>query len=138
MVRVLFYISILTLFLSCDNLEEGYLATPYTEFSAPFNFGLFEAPADNPLTVEGIELGRKLFHEVRLSRDETISCASCHQQSLAFTDGEALGIGIDNQKGDRSSMSIVNLLWSNQNMFWDGNHLIMYIQMPSIQSLKYY
>jgi len=96
------------------------LATPYTDFSAPFNFGLFEVPEDNPMTVEGIELGRKLFYETRLSRDATISCASCHQQSKAFTDGEMVGIGIDGLKGDRSTMSIVNLLWSNQNMFWDG------------------
>jgi len=108
------------LWLRCDSLEEGHLATPYSEFSAPFNFGLFETPDDNPMTVEGIELGRKLFYEPRLSRDATISCASCHQQSKAFTDGEIVGIGIDGQKGDRSTMSIVNLLWSTQHMFWDG------------------
>jgi len=120
MMRPAFYICCLTLFMSCEDFEGGHSATPYSEFSAPFNFGLFESPPNNPMTVEGIELGRKLFYETRLSRDATISCSSCHQQSKAFTDGKTVAIGIDDQKGDRSTMSLVNLLWSTQNMFWDG------------------
>ncbi len=102
---------------SGDNIE---VATPLEDFSAPFYFGLFELPPDNPLTQEGVELGRMLFYETKLSKDSTISCATCHQQSRAFTDGRKLGIGIRGQELDRNSMSLVNMLWSTSHKFWDG------------------
>ena len=62
--------------------------TPLTDFSAPFIFGRFSPPADNPLTNEAVNLGRHLFYDVRLSGNNQISCATCHQQSLAFSDGK--------------------------------------------------
>ena len=102
---------------SGDNIE---VATPLKDFSAPFYFGLFELPPDNPLTQEGVELGCMLFYETKLSKDSTISCATCHQQSRAFTDGRKLGIGIRGQELDRNSMSLVNMLWSTSHKFWDG------------------
>lgn len=93
--------------------------TPYN-LNAPFYFGdNMELPEDNPLTEEGVELGRRLFYDKRLSLDNTVSCGSCHQQSLAFTDGMAVSTGINGQKTRRSSMSLVNLLWSSH-FFWDG------------------
>jgi cytochrome c peroxidase len=74
---------------------------------------------DNPLTVEGVALGRRLFYEKRLSRNSTISCASCHQQARAFTDGQAFSVGFDGVRTRRNSMSLANLLWV-RNFFWDG------------------
>jgi len=91
-----------------------------TDFSAPFYFGLFELPPNNPLTEEGVELGRLLFYDVRLSRDSTVSCSTCHQQSRAFSDGKKLGVGINGQNTDRNTMSLVNILWSSPRKFWDG------------------
>ena len=100
--------------------ERNNVATPLDDFSAPFYFGLFEVPPGNPLTQEGVELGRMLFYETSLSRDSSISCASCHQQSRAFTDGHKVAVGIRGQKMDRNTMSLVNMLWATSHKFWDG------------------
>lgn len=86
----------------------------------PANFGgRINIPADNPTTKEGVYLGRMLFYEKKLSANNTLSCASCHQQKLAFTDGEAFSTGIDKSLTSRNSMALVNLLWV-RNFFWDG------------------
>ena len=91
-----------------------------SDFSAPFYFGLFEVPRNNPLTDEGVELGRMLFYDPKLSRNHTVTCATCHVQALAFTDGKRVSEGIDGQKTDRNSMSLANMLWSTPHKFWDG------------------
>jgi cytochrome c peroxidase len=76
-------------------------------------------PADNPLTNEGVALGRRLFYEKALSSTGTMSCGSCHQQSKAFTDGRALAVGVDGVANPRGTMSLANVLWSTQ-LTWDG------------------
>lgn len=79
----------------------------------------------NPLTQEGFELGRKLFYDPILSRDKTISCASCHLQYTGFTHVDhALSHGIEGRKGTRNSPVLINLAW-NKFFHWDGgvNHL---------------
>lgn len=76
-------------------------------------------PADNPLTEEGVALGRRLFHDPRLSRNNSQSCASCHEQSKAFTDGRAHSLGESGQRGRRNAMPLVNLAWAKE-FFWDG------------------
>jgi len=108
------------LMLSCKNSDEFANTTPISDFNAPIYFSLFELPSDNPLTNEGVELGRMLFYDTKLSKDNSISCATCHQQSKAFTDGKIVGIGIRGQKTDRNTMSLVNMLWSSPHKFWDG------------------
>jgi cytochrome c peroxidase len=67
---------------------------------------------DRPLTAAEVELGRWLFHDVRLSRDETMSCATCHQQSRAFTVNRATMPGVDGSPGLKNPMSLVNLAWT--------------------------
>jgi cytochrome c peroxidase len=76
-------------------------------------------PPDNPLSVEGVALGRRLFHEVMLSRSNSQSCASCHDPALAFTDGRRRSIGESGQPGRRNAMSLMNLAWAKE-FFWDG------------------
>ena len=79
----------------------------------------------NPLTEEGFQLGRHLFYDPILSRDNTISCASCHLQQTGFTHVDHdLSHGIDGKIGTRNSMTIMNLAWAKSFM-WDGgvNHL---------------
>jgi cytochrome c peroxidase len=76
-------------------------------------------PEDNPLTVEGVELGRRLFHDTKLSRNNSQSCASCHDQTKAFTDGQAYSLGESGQRGRRNAMPLVNLAWARE-FFWDG------------------
>ncbi|HMR57644.1 MAG TPA: cytochrome-c peroxidase, partial [Cyclobacteriaceae bacterium] len=86
----------------------------------PANFGgRFTIPEDNPVTREGVALGRKLFYEELLSANNKISCASCHQQALAFSDNRQFSIGVDGTPTRRNSMSLSNLLWV-KNFFWDG------------------
>jgi len=74
----------------------------------------------NKITVNGFKLGRALFYDPILSRDSTISCASCHLQSTGFTHSDhTLSHGIDGLIGTRNSSTLANLAWSNSFM-WDG------------------
>ena len=84
--------------------------TPYV-LDIPFGFPPMQIPADNPMTVEGVELGRHLFYEEMLSGDNTQSCASCHAPSLAFSDDTPLSEGIDGNDGKRNAMPLFNLGW---------------------------
>jgi cytochrome c peroxidase len=74
-------------------------------------------PADNPMSNEKVELGRHLFYDVRLSKNETQSCASCHKQELAFTDGRAVGLGSTGELHSRGSMSLANVAYA-QSLTW--------------------
>lgn len=74
----------------------------------------------NPMTEEGIALGRRLFYDKIMGRDSSFACADCHQQALAFTDGRALAKGVDGREGTRSAMSIVNLAFNPNGFNWDG------------------
>jgi len=77
-------------------------------------------PLDNPLTVWGVELGRRLFEDPRLSRNSQQSCSSCHQRGAGFTDlGRRFSVGIDGKSGHRNSMPLANLAWQS-GYFWDG------------------
>ena len=77
--------------------------------------------AENPLTDEGVLLGRKLFYDPILSKDSSMSCSSCHLQSLAFTDGLALSLGVEGLEGRRSAMSPVNMIFNPTGFNWDGS-----------------
>ncbi|SHJ03093.1 cytochrome c peroxidase [Hymenobacter daecheongensis DSM 21074] len=99
--------------------EEPVVTTPY-QLTLPAGFPqAVRLPADNPLTEEGVALGRSLFYEVRLSRNNALSCGSCHVQSKAFTDGRARAIGADGATHSRGSMSLANMLWE-PSLNWDG------------------
>ncbi len=80
---------------------------------------------DNPISAAGFALGRELFHDARLSRDGSISCASCHQQFAAFAHYDhPVSHGIGNRNGSRNAPGLFNLAWLPQ-LMWDGsaNHL---------------
>ena len=95
-------------------------ATPIQNFSAPFVYGHFRVPEDNPLTEEGVQLGRMLFYDPRLSGNNTVSCSTCHVQHLAFTDGKARAVGVSGKPLGFNSMSLANLMWGPQHFFWNG------------------
>lgn len=90
------------------------------DWELPENLPPPAVPADNPMSQAKIELGRWLFYDTRLSVNETTSCASCHIQALAFTDGKPRSVGATGDTHPRSSMSLVNsayasrLTWANQ------------------------
>lgn len=89
----------------------------------PSNLPPMVVPDDNPMTYEGVDLGKRLFYDVRLSGDNTMSCGSCHNQSFGFTDnGNVFSKGIDQQLGDIQAMPLANLGWS-ETLFWDGRSI---------------
>ena len=74
---------------------------------------------DNPLTVQGVALGRRLFHDPILSADRQMSCATCHVQAQNFSDPRRFSVGVGGQEGTRNAPTIVNAAWL-PNTFWDG------------------
>jgi cytochrome c peroxidase len=76
-------------------------------------------PEDNPLTAESIELGRRLFFDRRLSCDQSLSCASCHDPERAFSDGRPLAVGIFGRQGRRNAPALINRGYG-RSFFWDG------------------
>lgn len=77
-------------------------------------------PEENTLTEDGIQLGRHLFYDTILSADSTQSCSSCHLPSGSFTDNLAVSVGIDGIAGNVSSMSLLNVGFFDNGLFWDG------------------
>ena len=81
-------------------------------------------PINNPLTEEGIALGKKLFFDKKLSKNNTQSCASCHNPRNSFTDSLRFSLGVDGFSGSRNSMPLFNLAWNfNDKFSWDGKEL---------------
>lgn len=81
-------------------------------------------PNNNPQTVEGVALGKKLFFDTKLSGDQTMACANCHAPQNAFTDNTPTSDGINGVFGTRNSMPLFNLAWNYGERFaWDGKEL---------------
>ncbi len=128
---VTFFIAGILLLVACkkDDTEQNntnsvaYDNTPYS-----LNYAGFPAPPiaqDNPLTVQGVKLGRMLFYEKMLSGNNTQSCGSCHQQQFGFTDTAKFSVGIHGLLGKRNSMSAVNMAWNTGGFFWDGRATLL-------------
>ena len=79
----------------------------------------FEVPRDNPITAEKVLLGKRLFFDKNLSKDRSISCATCHDPAQGFSNGEAFAKGVAGARGTRNVPSIVNRLFGRI-QFWDG------------------
>src|SRR6201990_2145588 len=86
---------------------------------APLGLPPVPIPADNPPTAQTIALGRKLFYDPRLSKNNTVSCASCHNPNIGFTDGLAIAHGIGGLIGKRNAPTLLNAAYSPL-QFWDG------------------
>lgn len=98
---------------------DGHAHTHYN-LNIPDGLPAMTIPADNPQTVEGVTLGRKLFYDRILSANNTMSCASCHQFKNYFVDSnKQFSTGIDQIKGTRNSMPLFNIGYSGK-FFWDG------------------
>jgi cytochrome c peroxidase len=101
---------------TCDG-DDWLLALVLT---IPLGLDLYmPVPEENPITNEKIELGRRLFHDRRLSRDRSIACVSCHDPDRAFTDGRPVALGILKKLGRRSAPALINRGYGRA-FFWDG------------------
>ncbi len=107
-----------------DLTNISYNPTPH-ELTIPPGLPSMNIPANNPLTVEGIELGRRLFYDPILSKDSTISCNSCHKLTNSFNDVVAISPGVGGLIGNRSSMSLINVGFQTNGLFWDGRSLTL-------------
>lgn len=122
--KITLFVSGLLVFLciSCNREEKDIpFVNSLFEFTTPTYFPEYKQDISNNLPTEkGVELGRKLFYDNRLSRDNTISCAFCHEQKFAFTHhGHDLSHGIDNQVGIRNAPAIQNMIFQSE-YFYDG------------------
>jgi len=111
-------------FFSCKEDPEpvGDGPTPY-EIEYPYVMETYlppiNVPHDNPMTVEGVELGRQMFYEKKLSGTNTMSCSSCHFAEYSFTDNNKVAIGHEGVPETRNVPVLVNLGWMDR-VLWDG------------------
>ncbi|MDQ3348864.1 MAG: cytochrome-c peroxidase [Acidobacteriota bacterium] len=76
-------------------------------------------PEENLITLEKIDLGRRLFHDRRLSRDQSVACVSCHDPDRAFSTAEAVTPGVFGRRGKRNAPALINRAWG-RSFFWDA------------------
>ncbi len=100
----------------------GLAASAQYRWDLPPGFPVPRVPADNPMSLVKVQLGRYLFYDKRISVNGTISCATCHRQELAFTDGKLRPQGATGKTLPRSSMSLVNVAYSAV-LTWSRPHL---------------
>lgn len=121
----IFFILILLFSLSACTREKDVLPErEHKYFYVPAGFPSPFYDITNSITAEKFNLGKKLFFDPILSLDNTISCATCHQQNMAFADDVSFSVGINGNIGNRNSPTLINLAW-NSNFMWDGgvNHI---------------
>ncbi|MEM1054840.1 MAG: cytochrome c peroxidase [Bacteroidota bacterium] len=97
---------------------------PEVVVPVPEGFAPLPVPPQNPLYVDRVALGERLFFDPVLSRDQSVSCGSCHLPDLAFSDGQRLSAGVDGAIGLRNSPSLLNVAY-RPTLFWDGGALFL-------------
>ena len=125
-ISVLITLSVIAAIVACHKDEKitsiTNKPTPYT-IQIPTNFPtVLNIPADNPMTVEGIRLGRYLFYDGRLcgKTDTLMSCGTCHLQKYSFENGTGHGIGVTGVQTPHVMMPLVNLVFNNNGYLWNG------------------
>jgi cytochrome c peroxidase len=119
--------------------ETDPLAQPKSlqQVGAPVEMTRAAIPADNPQTPDKISLGQRLFFDRRLSVDGTISCSTCHDPALAFTDRKRTSVGVKGRIGQRNAPTVLNALY-NKTQFWDGrvNTLEEQAALPIVNAIE--
>lgn len=110
-----------------DNGSCIYFSTTTYTIPTPNGFPEMNIPENNPMTVEGVTLGEKLFKDPILSANNTQACISCHQQNKSFSDPNQFSTGIDNIQGTRNASALINIGW-NSHLNWDGSSLTLEAQ----------
>jgi cytochrome c peroxidase len=118
-------LAVVTLLSSCGNSRGKESELPVRPIGRPIQLHLplglppLPLPDGNPETVEAIALGRKLFYDVHLSSNNTMSCATCHNPAQGFADARSVSIGAAGKPGTRNALSVLNAAYS-PTQFWDG------------------
>jgi len=89
------------------------------EVKAPLGLPPVPVPADNPMTADKVALGRQLYFDKRVSKDGTVSCATCHDPKMAWAEHEPTSEGIGKQRGGRNAPTVINAAYATS-QFWDG------------------
>ena len=97
------------------------------EITPPLGLPPVPVPADNPPTAETIALGRRLYYETKLSKDGTLSCATCHHPDHGFADGKQFSAGMGGALGGRNAPTVYNAAYYAQ-QFWDGRAASLELQ----------
>jgi len=141
---------IVTLFCGCERSAKtgsSKIPTPETDpfaqpkslqqVGAPVEMTREKIPADNPQTPQKISLGQRLFLDPRLSVDGTVSCSTCHDPKLAFTDRRPTSFGVKGRIGQRNAPTVLNALY-NKTQFWDGrvNTLEEQAALPIVNAVE--
>jgi cytochrome c peroxidase len=110
---------------------------PLQQVGAPVAMTRAAILEDNPQTPEKISLGQKLFFDRRLSVNGTVSCSTCHDPALAFTDRKPTSVGVQGRVGQRNAPTVLNALY-NKTQFWDGrvNTLEEQAALPIVNSVE--
>ncbi len=136
--KIIVYLLIVTLIIILSAFNKKPQLHNYTIKYDKERFNPPNIPADNPMTYEGVALGRLLFYDSMLSSDYTISCSSCHKQEYSFSDGGVqYSRGVNGKVGKRNTMTLVNLVWQTS-FFWDGraSSLEEVIHFPIMDTLE--
>jgi cytochrome c peroxidase len=108
--KYLFFLVLAALYMNSCVSEEVVTKFNYLDF-IPDHFPVPDIPQDSFPTELKVAFGRKLFYDPILSRDSSISCASCHDPALAFSDKVALSLGVEKRPGTRNSSSLANVVY---------------------------
>lgn len=116
------------LLVSCANRMPQYTYEPVPfDLGVPFFPDSLNIPSDNPMTVDGVTLGRYLFYDERLSgdKDRPMSCATCHKQEYSFECGtevfpDGRPVGNSGKKTPNVMLPLINLVWNSNGYFWNG------------------
>lgn len=112
------YVIVIVVVLAFMSFKKTY--TQKYLFPKPYLFPEMPFADNNPVTIEGVALGRYLFYDPILSKDSSIACATCHRQEAAFSDGgKRFSKGVYGEKMTRNTLPLFNLAWYPA-LFWDG------------------
>lgn len=121
---ILVFFALVFIMVACEK-DEANVDTLIVKDETPYNleYGNFpppNLPADNPLTEQGVLLGKMLFYDKKLSEGESQACADCHRQQDGFSDTLKFSLGVEELPGNRQAMPIFNMAWHTNQFFWDG------------------
>jgi cytochrome c peroxidase len=124
MKNIIILTSIFLFIFACKPEKDEFSTTPY-QLKIPKGFPTsYSIPKDNPMTVEGVALGRYLYYDERLSgkaaQGKGMSCGTCHIQSHAFENGTGFGVGTTGVKTHHVMLPHINLLWNPGTFGWNG------------------